>query len=332
MIKGMVSVIVPVYNVKPYLRKCLDSILAQTYQNIEIIVVDDGSTDGSSEICDEYAAANKILSVFHKKNGGLSSARNYGLDRIQGEYVGFVDSDDYIHPQMYELLVQPLEMKITDCVSAGYVECYEEIEGFPLYEKSAVHYYDIDIDEINNEFFRLIPDKIGISVWRKAYRSSIFTNIRFVDGCVAEDLIALPEILKSIRKITILDKDIYYYRQSNASIIRSPFSKKNLDFLYARKAYLNPYLEKFSNSKNCDIAYEEYIRLYLHDYFYNIRHKCGVSIPKEYYYYFRKLVIHQKKFRLTGGGRAGIMYAISLVNMRLAYYFALVFAKFEIQQ
>ena len=102
--KELISVIIPVYNVKTYLAECIESVIQQTYQNLEILLVDDGSTDGSADICDEFGRKDTRVKVFHKMNGGVASARNYGLVRAEGELVGFVDADDTLHPQMYELL------------------------------------------------------------------------------------------------------------------------------------------------------------------------------------------------------------------------------------
>ena len=102
----LISIIVPVYNVEQFLARCIDSIRAQTYRNIEILLIDDGSTDNSGRVCDEYAKQDGRIKVYHKPNGGVSSARNYGLDRATGKYIGFVDSDDFIAPDMYEYLIQ----------------------------------------------------------------------------------------------------------------------------------------------------------------------------------------------------------------------------------
>ena len=114
----MISVIVPVYNVKPYLRKCLDSIINQSYRDLEILIIDDGSTDGSGDICDEYRKDDRIK-VFHTENRGLSAARNLGLDSASGDWIGFVDSDDWIEPDMYEVLIRKGEETGADVVECG---------------------------------------------------------------------------------------------------------------------------------------------------------------------------------------------------------------------
>ena len=121
MSKPLISVIVPVYNVEQYLPKCIDSILAQTYENLEIILVEDGTKDSSGVICDEYAAKDARIRVIHKENGGLSSARNAGMEIARGEYFGFVDSDDWIEPEMYENLMALAQKYDADVFVKGYI-------------------------------------------------------------------------------------------------------------------------------------------------------------------------------------------------------------------
>ncbi|MBR6909457.1 MAG: glycosyltransferase family 2 protein, partial [Lachnospiraceae bacterium] len=123
----MINVIIPVYNIqKEYLKRCIDSVLAQTYKDIEIILVDDGSSDGSGDVCDEYASLNANVKAFHKENGGSSSARNIGIKEASGEYIGFVDSDDYIEPDMYEVLYEAIVRNNAKCAQVGRNEIDEE--------------------------------------------------------------------------------------------------------------------------------------------------------------------------------------------------------------
>ena len=119
----LLSIIVPVYNVKSYLKKCVESIINQTYTNLQIILVDDGSTDGSQDICDEFAQRDSRIVVIHKENGGLSTARNVGMDRAKGAYIAFVDSDDWLEPNMYEALISQLEKHEADIVACSFYEC-----------------------------------------------------------------------------------------------------------------------------------------------------------------------------------------------------------------
>lgn len=119
----LLSIIVPVYNVKSYLKKCVESIINQTYTNLQIILVDDGSTDGSQDICDEFAQRDSRIVVIHKENGGQSTARNVGMDRAKGVYIAFVDSDDWLEPNMYEALISQLEKHEADIVACSFYEC-----------------------------------------------------------------------------------------------------------------------------------------------------------------------------------------------------------------
>jgi glycosyltransferase involved in cell wall biosynthesis len=139
----MISVIVPVYNVKPYLRKCLDSIINQTYRDLEILIIDDGSTDGSGDICDEYRKDDRIK-VFHTENRGLSAARNLGLDNTTGNWIGFIDSDDWIEPDMYEVLLRKAEETRADIIECG---CYADYTT-TSYEHSAIQRTVCGIDAV----------------------------------------------------------------------------------------------------------------------------------------------------------------------------------------
>ena len=126
MTKELISIIVPVYNVEKYLKKCVDSIVNQTYKNLEIILVDDGATDNSGKICDELVELDNRIKVYHKKNGGLSDARNYGVERATGDYIGFVDSDDYIDAEMYEKLYEAIKKENVDVAECNLKIVYPE--------------------------------------------------------------------------------------------------------------------------------------------------------------------------------------------------------------
>lgn len=164
----MISVIVPVYNVELYLRKCIDSILAQTYRDLEILVVDDGSTDGSGKICDEYKKDERVR-VFHTENRGLSATRNLGLDKATGEWIGFVDSDDWIEPDMYEVLFRKAEETEADVVECG---CHADYTT-TSYEHRAIQRTVSGIDAVK----ALIRSEIRTQVWNKIWRRHLFTDI-----------------------------------------------------------------------------------------------------------------------------------------------------------
>lgn len=232
----MISIIVPVYNVEKYLRRCIDSILAQTYSNLEIILVDDGSPDGSGLICDEYAVLDPRVTVIHKENGGLSDARNAGLDVATGEYVGFVDSDDYIHPQMYEKLLSAIQSTGSNISLCSYVYVDEETgavdESYCVMNpiKTAVLSRMQALEKINayqpNSFFY-------VTAWNKLYERKLFSNLRFVNGKIHEDEFSVHHLFNLAGKIATIEDVLYYYVQRNGSIMNSRMTKKSLDIIDA---------------------------------------------------------------------------------------------------
>ena len=176
----MLSVIIPVYNVEPYLEKCLDSVLKQTYKDMEILIIDDGSTDRSGAISDEYAAKDSRIRVFHTENRGLSAARNLGLDNAVGGYIGFVDSDDWIEPDMYEVLLKKAEETGADIVECGV---------FKEYPDKTVEHQRPDRVMYKIEAIRaLVNRELSNSVWNKVWVKSCYFNIRFPEGRLYEDV------------------------------------------------------------------------------------------------------------------------------------------------
>lgn len=220
-----ISVIVPVYNVESYINRCVDSILHQSYKNIEIILVDDGSTDGSPEICDEYDQNNENIIVIHKKNGGLSSARNIGLEHASGEIISFVDSDDYIHPYMYEYLVHNMveyDADISNC-KVAYLKG-NKIPKNDDYSKQTVKCYsNIDILKIG-----LLKDAMYIDcACNNIYKKSLWDNIRFPIGMYHEDRATIFQTIYLANKIVHTDFKGYFYCLREGSITRSPYSCKH---------------------------------------------------------------------------------------------------------
>ena len=173
----MISVIVPVYNVEPYLRKCLDSIVNQTYRDLEILVIDDGSTDWCGKICDEYAGKDGRIRVFHTENRGLSCARNLGLDNARGEWIGFVDSDDWIETDMYEVLLKRAEETEADIVECGVLEEHPNRTG------KRQEYLVTGTEAV----IMLIHRELSNAVWNKLWKKSCFDKIRFPEGRISRN-------------------------------------------------------------------------------------------------------------------------------------------------
>ncbi len=233
----LISVIVPVYNVKEYIERCIKSILRQSYQNIEIIIVNDGSTDGSGELCDKIALTDKHIRVVHKKNGGSSSARNCGLKYAQGEYIGFVDSDDYISENMYELLIGHMAADV-DIVCCGR-KCLNRGNGkkyYNAYCMRGIHKFS-RIEAIK----LLFGEKISFSVCTKLFRKDLFKDIRFPLGRVCEDLPTVYRLFSQSRNIVHIggEPQYYnYYRQSSVS--NKPFYMRRIDcVLFSRDILLD---------------------------------------------------------------------------------------------
>ena len=178
----LISVIVPIYKVEKYLHKCIDSILAQTYTNLEIILVDDGSPDNCGKICDEYAAKDSRIKVIHQPNGGLSAARNAGLDIATGDYIGFVDSDDYIAPDMYEKLYNALVKNDADMAICDYQRFGNEL---PYDEMSLTTEVITGLQAMEKQ--NTVINCSFVVAWSKLYKSFIFSNVRFPVGKINED-------------------------------------------------------------------------------------------------------------------------------------------------
>ncbi len=236
-----VSVIVPVYNVEPYLRRCVDSILAQTLTDIEIILVNDGSSDSCPSICDEYAVNESRVKVIHKENGGLSSARNAGLDSVTGEYVAFIDSDDYIAADMYERLLSALleaDADISICgfqrVGENHVPAAEKISFFDtvLTGKQALE------NLYTNDYIYFT------SACNKLFIGNLFTGYRFPEGKLFEDGYAAFRYYFDSKKVVCLSGCFYFYLTRTNSITTSLLSVKNLDGLDAEVDSIEFLIEK----------------------------------------------------------------------------------------
>lgn len=226
--EGMISVIIPVYNVEPYLRKCLDSVICQTYRNLDIIVVDDGSTDDSGQICDEYQNMDDRISVFHKKNEGLSSARNLGLQYVKGEYIGFVDSDDFIDEDMYESMLHEMKEDV-DIVICGRRICFPK----EMHQKSKAAFCAPRCIKMDNAtaMEKFLQNKnISMAVWDKVYRSALFKEVSFPYKRVCEDIPVTYKLIAKSRNIVHLGKPKYNNFHRNGSISRQEFYYRLVDY------------------------------------------------------------------------------------------------------
>ncbi len=208
----LISVIVPVYGVEDYLRQCVDSILAQTHQNLEIILVDDGSPDNCPAICDEYAQKDPRVRVVHKKNGGLSDARNAGLDVATGAYIGFVDSDDWIMPDMYEYLLHGIVGYRSEISYCGFVNVHDTWADYPNVQVDRVCTAETALNDL---FF----DRLGNFSWNKLFKAELWEGVRFPVGKNFEDIRIMHKLFEQARRVTILKEPKYYYRIRQGSIM-----------------------------------------------------------------------------------------------------------------
>ncbi len=227
-LKPLISVIVPVYNVEKWLNKCVDSILAQTYKNIELILVDDGSPDRCGEICDEYAKKDKRVRVIHKENARQGAARNSGLDIAKGDYIGFVDSDDYIAPDMYEVMLSRMTEHNADMAVCGFynISPYRAVAG-------STHDGVLVMD--NREAMKTYysTNLIHCTVWNKLYKSRLWEDLRFPEKIFREDEYVFYRALANAEKVVHIGEAKYYYTIREGSSEHGGF---RLDFLISNES------------------------------------------------------------------------------------------------
>ena len=284
---SIISIIVPVYKVEPYLRRCVDSILAQTFTDFELILVDDGSPDNCGAICDDYAQKDSRVHVIHQENGGLSAARNAGIDWVfansNSEWLNFVDSDDWVHPQMLERLYRAVlehDVKVSICG-------YEETDG------------DIRWTNEDTVTVRLWPveryyveQNINATVaWGKLYHRECFTDIRYPVGKIHEDEYVTYRILFAYEHVAVIDSPMYAYFMNPEGITRSEWTLKRLDATKALEEQISFFdRQKFSRIRNIKI--DQYMRIL-----------CGQSkrIQKEEDEHKRKAALRYVRRRLIKG-------------------------------
>ncbi len=258
----MISVIVPVYGVEKYLSKCTESILNQTYSDFELILVDDGSPDNCGKMCDEYAQKDDRITVIHKENGGLSSARNAGLEHAfkgSSEYVTFIDSDDRVHPRFLELMLRAISEKNADISICGF-ERTDDILSFDF----------SPCENISSEL--VTPEDLLINhtwnynyAWGKIYRKNLFCDVRFPEGKNFEDVFTTYKALYKCEKLAFSDEPLYCYFRNEEGITRSPWKKSELVVLDGMKEQLD-----FYKKNGYEKAYKKELELFVHHHAYQI--------------------------------------------------------------
>ena len=235
----LISVIVPIYNAYSYINDTIKSILNQTYSNLEIILIDDGSVDGSSDLCDEWCAIDERVICYHIPNSGVSCARNYGIDHACGEYVTFVDADDYIDPNMYELMIDKMIFyNVKICCSSH----QRNIAGVNNIEFQRSKIEVVESESAFEEMCRLYSrdKRFGWEVWDKIFKRDILEGIRFhIDIKIGEDLLFLWEVLQKNEDMLYLPLHMYHYCSNNGSAMNDMnFKKRKIELNAMRKIYL----------------------------------------------------------------------------------------------
>lgn len=228
----LISIIVPVYNTEKYLNRCIDSLINQTYKNIEILLINDGSTDNSKQICEEYATNKPNVYLYTKQNGGLSDARNFGIKKANGSYIMFIDSDDFIAATMVQALYNDLKCNNADISSVDVFKFYDDDKVFPSEHNTSE---TITLDREKAITSILDNTIVHNYACNKLYDIKLFENIQFPNGYVMEDLAIAYLLIETANKITYNPAQLYYYYQRRDSILHSPNPKFYKDKFYLAK-------------------------------------------------------------------------------------------------
>lgn len=252
----MISVIVPIYKVERYLRKCIDSIILQTYKELEIILIDDGSPDECPQICDEYAVLDNRIKVVHKTNAGVSSARNEGLKIAKGEYIGFIDPDDYIAPNMYDEMLIAMKETNADMAICGY-EYVDEINGVDIKRSYKIRPNEIMSQKKVFESYANMPPTTRHGVCNKLFKQQIIKDLRFVEGIhSAEDVLFIDEYSLKLERAVFVHKPLYYNLVRKGSATHGGLNTEKLakSFLIHEKMYKDT-IRLYPDLKNCSMAF-----------------------------------------------------------------------------
>lgn len=308
----LVSVIVPVYNVEKYLKKCISSIVVQTYVNIEILLVDDGSTDNSGKICDMFAQNDDRIKVYHKENGGLSSARNYGIEQAKGEFITFIDSDDYISERFIEILMSLIKKYSAEIAFLGvelvdeYGHCVLKKDGIA---KEGIFNHEQALKEM------CLNRKTGVSACAKIYKIALFDDIRYPIGKLYEDIRTTPYLFAKAKIIAYSTQRLYYYVQRNTSIMHRTITDKDYVLFDAFDELLDfidknfPAIHSAAVVRIVNDTFWTFMKrlIYNKDYL-----RQAKKIRKKYKHYW----IESLKYKELGKGKK-IQIVIALCNLRI---------------
>jgi len=249
-----ISIIVPVYNVEKYIDECINSIIDQSFKDFELLLIDDGSTDRSGIICDDYSFKDPRIIVIHKENGGQSLARNIGLDNATGDYIGFIDSDDWIHKDMYKLLYDRAIEFDADITACNILSINRDNTQIIFCSDPSDYLYDRDSAEKELS----LNERFTFSPCNKLYKKCLFKNTRFKEGIIFEDEDLLYKIIHQSNIVYYTGIVYYYYRFNDESTTRKPFTLKRIDHFKVKQDMYNFYRENYPQ-----YADEVYAELYL---------------------------------------------------------------------
>ncbi|GGH81658.1 glycosyltransferase involved in cell wall biosynthesis [Pullulanibacillus pueri] len=264
-----VSIVVPIYKVERYLEKCVSSLLNQTYKNIEVLLVDDGSPDRCGELAETFALKDQRVRVFHKKNGGLSDARNYGLKYVTGDYVMFVDSDDWLDEGIVEEMVTHLKRYQADIVQTAFYYAYDD---YLLFDDRYHSEQDLPtlLDQKTVMLELVKNERVKNFAWGKLYRTNLLKGLPFKKGVLFEDVFWAHQVMDRVDRYLILHRPYYYYYQRKDSIVAT-FTPKNLDILEGLKTRLK-FIEK-NYEHLIDLTYMELLKASFIQYHLLLRNK-----------------------------------------------------------
>lgn len=308
----LVSVIVPIYNVEQYLERCIKSIQNQTYRNLEIILVDDGSPDNCGEICDRYATEDERIKVVHKNNGGLSSARNAGIAVAQGEYYLFIDSDDCIAVNMVERMYSVCKYNDTDITICGY-QRFSEDEEISLIDTSKKEKLTIlDKDEAMSRIYS--RGVKYVVAWNKMYRKTLFDDVSYKEGKLNEDEFTTYKLYGNSNKIAEIDDVLYFYFYNGNSITTNEKYIVSRDLFEAFDECIEYYTGRYP--KSLHFIKKAYLDRIIS------RCRMAISLTTPKHEYCKELVqFYRKKYKLFSTDVSGIGYRLFYISYRL--YFAI---------
>lgn len=282
-----VSVIIPIYNAEKYLVTCIDSVLEQTYRNLEILLVDDGSQDSSGEICDRYLQKDARIKVIHQKNQGLASARNRGFEQSEGEYVYFIDSDDCMHRELIRIAVSLAEEKDAKLVQINYKNVKENFAEYRSEEIGTYQVFEFSTEqalknlEIDCKKYARDIRMITMVAWSKLYKREVLDAIRFTDGVrIHEDQLVAHRFIVQAEGMVFCDAELYYYRTIEESLSRKQWKTGKLFIIDCYKDRLECVMN-FKESRECqdivDLVYKRYLVCILRNYVMVERHIQGAE-------------------------------------------------------